>query len=276
MAFKKLLRGSNADGLPVRLTNTEDNTVLVLAGKDRPQKGVGVKSKLRYDKTYYSGVDEATIHRMGQEQDPIRLQGRLFNTKDAQLAQINSLSEGGLSDLANPLVGGPRLKANYIQALFDQQAIVRLEWGENIDVRGVIAEIDLINYRHNVIGYEIVFDPMGPYQPDSRPVSKLFDQRAFGATLKSVRVVADQLLDAVYRTVMIGRRFTAEGSETADPGLIPDPLRQSQWYDEDRTRNLPSNIKPGSALEQNLSSVSSTASGGGSRVSSTASGGGSR
>jgi hypothetical protein len=212
---------------------------LVLFGKDLPNEAVTVESRLRYEKIYYPGQSEATVHIMGQQQEPISLTGRFYDRNDFQVAVIPALA-----DVTNPLVGGPRLKAIFLQGLFDSQAKMRLQWGQNIDVVGYLSNVRLTNRRHNVIGYEITFDPVAPFDPAQVETAASlfgFDQRTIGSLLDQTSIAARQLYESTYKTLYIARAYATADAAGGD---LPDDLIIDPFRDEDRTAGLPDLIEP--------------------------------
>lgn len=258
----KILRPENADRLPVVITLIDSDLEIVLYGKDLPNAGVDQESKLRYSKRYYPGQSTATLHIMGEEQEPMSFDGRFYDRRDFKLASPSEL----VGNLTNPLVGGPRDKANALQGAFSRQNRVRVQWGQNIDFVGVISRLKLTNFRHNVIGYSFTVDPLGPFIEDVK-IRGVFDQRTLGMLMDQVDLAAGQLLDMTYRSLMIARRFVIAGSQDDAPGDLPEPLVQGAFFDLDNTKARTDTIRPGSKEHAELSSVSSTASGGGSRFS---------
>lgn len=237
MPIAKILRPRNADGLPVIISTiggeVED---LVLGGKDTPNTGVETTSELRSQKRYYAGYNEATVHIMGQKQIPIELEGRLYDRNDFRVASLSTLA----ADSLNPLVGGPRLKAVFMQALFDAQVTCRLQWGQNIDVEGYITKLTLTNFRHNVIGYRIEFDPVQPFNPaTTETADKLFgvlDQDKIGQFVDQASLVAQQLYETVGKTVVLATSYASREPSTG--GDLPDTLTQDPFSDDVRTNEL--------------------------------------
>lgn len=232
----KVLRPTNADGMPVIITALDSGSQLILSGRDLPNKGVELVSKLRYEKTYYPGVNEATFHVLGQEQDPIVLNGRFYDRSDFSIVTQPTAS------LGNPFVGGPRLKAVFLQELFDNSELVRLQWGSNIDVEGYITEINLENIRHNIIGYSITIDPLRPFSPSTRiPANSILgvDQQAIGLAIDRGVELAKQVLDAAGGVSYLHRRFSSRSPGPDDAGQLPDTVTNTPFFDTERTEGLP-------------------------------------
>lgn len=149
------LFGPIEDHLPVLITELAPPfRVLTLAGSDRPEAGVEVRTRQRSTKTWYPGAKTASTQMLGTAEDPITLRG-------------------WFQDPLTFVDGGPAARVALIRGLVDGQNRCQLSWGFSIWKWGRVAEFTPTFYTSNRIRYEIIFDvdqAMEPIAPGPLPL----------------------------------------------------------------------------------------------------------
>lgn len=226
MSIANIFSKTNADGLPVVITDTRTGQQLVLAGKDLPEQGIKIPEKLRYKKKYYPGSDEPVFHVLGAEIEPVEFTGRFWDTGAFSLntGAVFSDQPGG------PLLGGPRNQMDTLLALFRAQNICTVEWGQTIVLRGLLVEAEPTEIRQNVIAYRFVIDPSSPRQGRQTPLPDP-TQRQLSRVLDGAAIVAGQLLNVLQILGAANVFFNTNAADNS-PGDLPLDLTNSPYYDE--------------------------------------------
>lgn len=167
MSIARTFRPDSADNLPIVISQVNGDKRFELKGSNRPKEGVRVRESLRYRKIQYPGSEKATYQVAGTTQAPVTFTGWFSSPNDilidhtrfdADAAQIPSL------DPSIPLgvIGASRARSEYLRQIFHDMGKVRVEWGQNIQLVGLIVDVSVVNYRHQKVEYEFTLDPEGP------------------------------------------------------------------------------------------------------------------
>lgn len=130
-----------SDGQPVIIQElTLPFATLVLAGKDRPNRRLGVATRQRGPQRHLPGADSAVVHVMGHAEEPMELVGKFYD------------------DFARLFGQSPKDQVQQARGLLMRLNRCRLTWGDTIIRVGRVKQVNAQYVRHTVIPYTIVFE----------------------------------------------------------------------------------------------------------------------